>query len=121
MLDAEREAQKLIEDARKCMPLSSPWRTKYLTVLFTDRLQRVKDAEKEANKEIEEYKSVMEADFAKFSRSVCGAPLLGLCSLITSVYRGKARRRTLRHKSTKTPRRSLRRLPGRTTRRLMRS
>ena len=70
MLDAEREAQKIIEDARKCMLLSSPWRPRYLIVLFTDRLQRVKDAEKEANKEIEEYKSQKEAEFKKYEAEV---------------------------------------------------
>ena len=40
--------------------------------LNIDRQKRVKDAQEEANKEIEEYKKMKEAEFAEFSKSVCG-------------------------------------------------
>jgi len=48
LLDAEREAQKIVQDARE-------YRTK-----------RIKDARAEAQKEIEEYRSQKEEEFKKF-------------------------------------------------------
>ncbi|KAH8431148.1 uncharacterized protein LDX57_008807 [Aspergillus melleus] len=48
LLDAEREAQKIVQQARE-------YRTK-----------RVRDAKSEAQKEIEEYKNQKEAEFKKF-------------------------------------------------------
>ncbi|KAF2676965.1 V-type ATPase [Lentithecium fluviatile CBS 122367] len=50
LLDAEREAQKIVQQARE-------YRTK-----------RVKDARSEAQKEIEEYRKEKEAEFQKFEK-----------------------------------------------------
>lgn len=43
-----------------------------LNTLFADRIKRVKDAEAEAKKEIDDYNKYMETEFAKFNKSVCG-------------------------------------------------
>lgn len=40
-------------------------------VLYTDRVQRLKDARSEAEKEIEEYKRMKEEEFQAFEASVC--------------------------------------------------
>ncbi|KAF9691874.1 hypothetical protein EKO04_010132 [Ascochyta lentis] len=50
LLDAEREAQKIVQQARE-------YRTK-----------RVKDARSEAQKEIEDYKTEKEAEYQKFEK-----------------------------------------------------
>ncbi|KAH8149584.1 uncharacterized protein LAJ45_06213 [Morchella importuna] len=54
LLDAEREAQKIVQKAR------------------TYRTQKVKDARSEAQKEIDEYKKQKEAEFAKFESEHTG-------------------------------------------------
>ncbi|KAI9043539.1 uncharacterized protein KD926_003309 [Aspergillus affinis] len=55
LLDAEREAQKIVQQARE-------YRTK-----------RVRDAKSEAQKEIEEYKNQKEAEFKKFEAEQANA------------------------------------------------
>ncbi|RPB23719.1 V-type proton ATPase subunit G [Terfezia boudieri ATCC MYA-4762] len=55
LLDAEREAQKIVAKAR------------------TYRTQRVKDARTEAQKEIENYKSQKESEFQKFQAEHSGS------------------------------------------------
>ncbi|KAF8473833.1 H+-ATPase G subunit-domain-containing protein [Kalaharituber pfeilii] len=55
LLDAEREAQKIVQKARQY------------------RTQRVKDARAEAAKEIEEYKQQKEAEFKKFEAEHSGS------------------------------------------------
>ncbi|KAA8913277.1 vacuolar ATPase [Sphaerosporella brunnea] len=54
LLDAEREAQKIVQRARAY------------------RTQKVKDARNEAHKEIEEYKKQKEAEFKKFEAEHSG-------------------------------------------------
>ncbi|TVY68662.1 V-type proton ATPase subunit G [Lachnellula suecica] len=54
LLDAEREAQKIVQRGRE------------LIVLFADRTKRVKEARDEAKKEIDEYKKSKDDEFKKF-------------------------------------------------------
>ncbi|KAG9966668.1 hypothetical protein KCU61_g353, partial [Aureobasidium melanogenum] len=54
LLDAEREAQKIVQQARECN-------------LPTHRTKRVKDARSEAQKEIDEYRNKKEEEFKQFS------------------------------------------------------
>lgn len=53
--------------------LHSLWRHDYIHLRApkTDRVQKLKDARLEAEKEIKEYKSSKEAEFKEFERSVC--------------------------------------------------
>lgn len=50
-----------------------PWHHDYIHPRGTkpDRVQKLKDARSEAEKEIKEYKSLKEAEFKEFERSVC--------------------------------------------------
>ncbi|KAI4842773.1 hypothetical protein E4T44_05761 [Aureobasidium sp. EXF-8845] len=57
LLDAEREAQKIVQQANHA----------YLTIHSTDRTKRVKDARSEAQKEIDEYRNKKEEEFKQFS------------------------------------------------------
>ncbi|KAF4302264.1 vacuolar ATPase [Botryosphaeria dothidea] len=60
LLDAEREAQKIIQK-ENVLQLRSP------TAAF-DRTKRVKDARSEAQKEIEEYRQKKEEEFKAFEK-----------------------------------------------------
>ncbi|OQV05928.1 hypothetical protein CLAIMM_10581 isoform 2 [Cladophialophora immunda] len=70
LLDAEKEAQKIVQKARECkLRLLSPpnvltWIG--LNRFLPDRTKRVKDAKTEAQKEIEEYRKKKEEEFKKF-------------------------------------------------------
>ncbi|KAJ5981706.1 Vacuolar (H+)-ATPase G subunit [Penicillium canescens] len=68
LLDAEREAQKIVQQARECTLLNFPvtHSTKLTTLQNTDRTKRIRDAKAEAQKEIEEYKSQKEEEYKKF-------------------------------------------------------
>ncbi|KAH0582852.1 hypothetical protein H2248_010757 [Termitomyces sp. 'cryptogamus'] len=72
LLEAEKEAAKIVQQARQC------WCHIYLPLLHfatksvTDRVQRLKDARSEASKEIEAYKQAKEAEFRAFESSHAG-------------------------------------------------
>ncbi|KAK0249446.1 hypothetical protein LTS09_015367 [Friedmanniomyces endolithicus] len=84
LLDAEREAQKIVQKARECtseayQPLlrekraiafAQPHVQIALTRLprGTDRTKRVKDARSEAQKEIEDYRKQKEDEFQSFEK-----------------------------------------------------
>ncbi|PPJ60229.1 hypothetical protein CBER1_08842 [Cercospora berteroae] len=79
LLDAEREAQKIVQKGTlqrmyaEPTILNSPLRlrmtslpTNALSLRTTDRTKRVKDARSEAQKEIEEYRNQKEEEFKQF-------------------------------------------------------
>ncbi|KAA8645584.1 uncharacterized protein ATNIH1004_007003 [Aspergillus tanneri] len=68
LLDAEREAQKIVQQARECMEFSlvRNINRSYFDSDDLDRTKRVRDAKSEAQKEIEEYRNQKEAEFRKF-------------------------------------------------------
>jgi V-type H+-transporting ATPase subunit G len=83
LLDAEKEAAKIVQKARDCS--FEDWRPRIHQSIYghnpcsqadtdldvlADRNQRVKDARGEAAKEIEAYKAQQEAEFKQFEQSV---------------------------------------------------
>ncbi|MCJ1466532.1 hypothetical protein MMC07_005152 [Pseudocyphellaria aurata] len=72
LLDAEREAQKIVQKARECTSYYSNSLTKHprapSKALGTDRTKRVKDARNEAQKEIEEYRKQKDDEFKRFEK-----------------------------------------------------
>ena len=72
LLEAEKEAQKVVQQARQCAgSLRNPFILKHSFILCDpDRTQRLKDARSEATKEIEEYKAQKEQEFKAYEASV---------------------------------------------------
>jgi V-type H+-transporting ATPase subunit G len=66
-----------VQEARRCTSLSASAPSQEILFIFTsDRVQKLKDAQSEALKEIDEYKKAKEAEFKAFEASV--RPLLSL-------------------------------------------
>ena len=91
LLQAEREAQKIVQKARECTsetcqpPLGGGKREQSHSrnrshkstdtpPVETDRTKRVKDARSEAQKEIEDYRKQKEDEFQSFEKEVRPAP-----------------------------------------------
>ena len=73
LLEAEKEAAKVVQEARQCTRSVAAYsvRTCCLTGLpNVDRVQRLKDARTEAQREIEAYAKSKEAEFAKIEERV---------------------------------------------------
>ena len=71
LLEAEKDAQKVVQEARQCMALDPSWsiHSEHLSGC-ADRTQRLKDARSEATKEIEAYKAQKEQEFKAYEASV---------------------------------------------------
>lgn len=71
LLEAEKEAQKVVQQARQCMD-GSPLVIHHSehSSGCADRTQRLKDARSEATKEIEAYKAQKEHEFKAYEKSV---------------------------------------------------
>ncbi|PYI32821.1 vacuolar ATP synthase subunit G [Aspergillus indologenus CBS 114.80] len=67
LLDAEREAQKIVQQARECT-VAAPTNvhSSLIDTFCSDRTKRIRDAKAEAQKEIEEYRKQKEDEFKKF-------------------------------------------------------
>ena len=77
LLEAEKDASKVVQQARQCKNNGSRLGESSLTHLTTcsDRVQKLKDARAEASKEIEAYKKAKEDEFKAFEASVRGRGL----------------------------------------------
>ena len=69
LLEAEKEAAKVVQQARQCASLCFR-ESDYIFIGATDRVQRLKDARSEAQKEIDEYRKSKEDEFNAFQSSV---------------------------------------------------
>ena len=77
LLEAEKEAAKVVQKARQCKLRSFPSSNVVLMTL-PYRVQKLKDARSEAAKEIEQYKDSKEQEFKKFESEVSRS---SLCSV----------------------------------------
>ena len=68
LLEAEKEAAKIVQQARQCTLATASGPT--ILILTLDRVQRLKDARSEATKEIDEYRLAKESEFKGFEASV---------------------------------------------------
>lgn len=72
LLEAEKEAAKIVQKARQCGFLVKlhfgPYRRP-----FADRVQRLKDARTEAAKDIESLKALKQSEFQSFEKSYLGS------------------------------------------------
>jgi len=75
LLEAEKEASKIVQQARQCKLMAYGNSALLDLNLFIDRIQKLKDARTEATKEIEAYKRAKEQEFRAFEDSVRSATL----------------------------------------------
>ena len=70
LLDAEKEASKVVQQARQCASYASGDELATANQISTDRVQKLKDARAEAEKEIVDYKQQKEHEFKEWEQSV---------------------------------------------------
>lgn len=70
LLEAEKEAAKIVQQARQCNYPPIPHLQCHVTQVPIDRVRKLRDAHTDAAKEIEAYKKAKEQEFQAFESSV---------------------------------------------------
>ena len=102
LLEAETYAKKEVEKARQCeLVLLASIPLDLTTIPLSDRTQKLKDANSEAEKEINEYRSLKEEEFKKFEQSVRHTQ--PACHANHSIMLNNACRKQERHRTRRRP------------------